>query len=111
MVKLSTESALTICEFIDVWLTKKSACCPLCQQAIEIPTVPDEAHSRTAEEARMYQSMPDLAETWSGMLQDEQVAMRQAPLASHRNQPQPNSQLQRSPENHQTEAMNPYPPT
>jgi hypothetical protein len=96
----------------DVWLTKKSGSCPLCQQVIKVPTVPDEIHARREEESRMYQSMPDLAETWSGMLGDEQIAMRQAPWASTRNQQQQNNQTrqQQQSENHYVQHMNPYPP-
>lgn len=68
---------------LDIWLTKKCGACPLCQQSIEIPTVPDEIHARAEEEeSQMYDDMPDLAETWTGLARDQQVAMRQSPMAS-----------------------------
>ncbi|KAI9244878.1 hypothetical protein EDC94DRAFT_629150 [Helicostylum pulchrum] len=70
---------------IDIWLTKKCASCPLCQQIIQIPTVPDEIHVRTEEESQMYADMPGLAETWSGMVREQQVAVRQSPWAALQN--------------------------
>ncbi|KAI8077524.1 hypothetical protein BDF21DRAFT_421223 [Thamnidium elegans] len=70
---------------IDVWLTKKCASCPLCQQIIQIPTVPDEIHARTEEESQMYADMPGLAERWSGMVREQQVAVRQSPWAALQN--------------------------
>ncbi|GAA5801461.1 hypothetical protein HPULCUR_006907 [Helicostylum pulchrum] len=68
-----------------IWLTKKCASCPLCQQIIQIPTVPDEIHVRTEEESQMYADMPGLAETWSGMVREQQVAVRQSPWAALQN--------------------------
>lgn len=70
---------------LDIWLTKKCASCPLCQQIIQIPTVPDEIHARTEEESQMYADMPGLAETWSGMVREQQVAVRQSPWAALQN--------------------------
>jgi hypothetical protein len=67
--------------YLDLWLTKKSGSCPLCLQRIEIPTVPNEAHSRQQQQDEYYADMPDLAQTWDNLNRDEEIALRQHPFA------------------------------
>lgn len=106
---MKIENTKTSIKKLDVWLTKKNNTCPLCQRCIEIPTVPSEAQVREDDEI-LYNSMPDLAETWTGLARDELIAMRQSPWATLNN---PVSYTRRNTENHrshQDENINPYPP-
>lgn len=100
----------TLTLLLDVWLTKKCGSCPLCQQFIQIPTVPDEIHARAEEEeSQMYDGMPDLAETWTGMVRDQQIAMRQSPWAAlHYAERDDTQDLEDRQENNVHH--NPYPP-
>lgn len=95
---------------IDVWLTKKCGTCPLCQQFVEIPTVPDEIHAREEEEQRMYENMPDLAETWTGLERDEQIAMRRSPWAALNGSARHTQSENENNHSREGENINPFPP-
>lgn len=95
---------------LDVWLTKKCGTCPLCQQFVEIPTVPDEIHAREEEEQRMYENMPDLAETWTGLERDEQIAMRRSPWAALNGSARHAQSENENNHSREGENINPFPP-